>query len=212
MCAANEQPRVRELLQAGCQPLESCLTEDSRGMTRALLEVVAAGIVQTPADVQRYVRCTLLATTKPTEEVTKSALASLKWLGLQKFIEWESSSADGKKGTYSPTALGRAAFGSSLTPEESLIVFSDLARAREAFVLSTELHTVYLVTPVYIDVAPPDWQDFARAFWQLGGLEQNVGTRVGIEESFLHKISSGERSFPTQKRRGCQAYTFPSNL
>lgn len=57
--------------------------------------------------------------------------------------------------------------------------------------MATELHTVYLVTPVYIDVAPPNWPDFVREFWRLGGLEQNVGTRVGIEESFLHKLQSG---------------------
>lgn len=38
-------------------------------MARALMEVVAATAVQTAADVQRYVRCTLLCAMQPFEEV-----------------------------------------------------------------------------------------------------------------------------------------------
>lgn len=96
--------------------MQSCLADDMNGMMRALLEVVAGGIVKTAVDVKRYVRCTLLNATQPFEEVVKSAQDSLRWLCHQHLLEWNSTSE-----IYTPTPLGRAAFSSSLSPEESLV-------------------------------------------------------------------------------------------
>ncbi|KAL9687354.1 hypothetical protein QQ045_031754 [Rhodiola kirilowii] len=86
-------------------------------MTHAILEVVAGGIVQSANDISRYVRCTLLNSTKPFDDVVKSAKVSLRWLCQTKFIEWNVESK-----IYSTTPLGHAAFGSSLCPEESLAI------------------------------------------------------------------------------------------
>ena len=108
--------RIVALIGDSCPPLYSCLSEDKNGMTHAILEVVAGGIVQTANDIHRYVRCTLLNSTQPFEDVVKSAKDSLKWLCHRKFLEW---SEDTK--LYSTTPLGRASFGSSLNPEESLV-------------------------------------------------------------------------------------------
>jgi hypothetical protein len=44
-------------LQATPAPISSCLVEDRRGMKRAMLEVVAAGVVATSDDVERYLKC-----------------------------------------------------------------------------------------------------------------------------------------------------------
>lgn len=107
-----------QLLNDGCPPLHSCLSEDKNGMTHAILEVVAGGIVQTANDIHRYVRCTLLNSIKPFEDVVKSAQDSLRWLCHKRFLEW---SEDTK--LYTSTPLGRASFGSSLSPEESLVNF-----------------------------------------------------------------------------------------
>ena len=107
-----------EMMKQDCKALESCLADDKNGMVRALLEVVAGGIVQSAADVQRYVRCTLLNATQPFEEVVKSAQDSLRWLCYKHFLEWDASAE-----IYMTTSLGRAAFSSSLSPEESLVCF-----------------------------------------------------------------------------------------
>lgn len=109
------------LLNESCPPLHSCLSEDKNGMTHAILEVVAGGIVQTAEDIHRYVRCTLLNSTKPFQDVVKSAQDSLRWLCHRKFLEWNEDTK-----LYSTTPLGRAAFGSSLCPEESLVQISTL--------------------------------------------------------------------------------------
>ena len=50
-------------MQADAKPIESCLSEGSIGMSRAIMEAVASGSVTTVVDVQRFVKCTLLAAT-----------------------------------------------------------------------------------------------------------------------------------------------------
>jgi DNA polymerase theta len=49
-------------------------------MKRAVVEVVASRAVGTSADVERFVRCTLLAATTSFEAVKSSTLAALEWL------------------------------------------------------------------------------------------------------------------------------------
>lgn len=122
ICKPEEVKRICGLLNESCPPLDSCLSEDKNGMTHAILEVVAGGIVQTANDINRYVRCTLLNATKPFQDVVKSAQDSLRWLCHRKFLEWNEETK-----LYSTTPLGRAAFGSSLCPEESLVTYLQLS-------------------------------------------------------------------------------------
>ncbi len=49
--------------QDGLDIVSSCLSGDKRGMKRAVLEVVATKAVTSAQDVQRYIKCTLLAAT-----------------------------------------------------------------------------------------------------------------------------------------------------
>ncbi|XP_039165720.1 helicase and polymerase-containing protein TEBICHI [Eucalyptus grandis] len=185
ICRSEEVKRIVALLNESCPPLSSCLSEDKNGMTHAILEVVAGGIVQTANDINRYVRCTLLNSTKPFQEVVKSAQDSLRWLCHKKFLEWNEETK-----LYSTTPLGRAAFGSSLSPDDSLIVLEDLSRAREGFVLASDLHLVYLVTPTNVDVEP-DWELYYQRFMELSALDQSVGNRVGVSEPFLMRMAHG---------------------
>ncbi|XP_030507404.2 helicase and polymerase-containing protein TEBICHI [Cannabis sativa] len=185
ICKPEEIKRISGLLNESCPPLHSCLSEDMNGMIHAILEVVAGGIVQTAKDIHRYVRCTLLNSTKPFQDVVKSAQESLRWLCHMKFLEWNEDTK-----LYSTTPLGRASFGSSLSPEESLIVLDDLTRAREGFVLASDLHLVYLVTPINVDVEP-NWELYYERFMQLSPLDQSVGHRVGVAEPFLMRMAHG---------------------
>ncbi|KAF5931235.1 hypothetical protein HYC85_032108 [Camellia sinensis] len=166
LCKPEDVKRIMGILNDSCPPLHSCLSEDTNGMTHAILEVVAGGIVQTANDIHRYVRCTLLNSTKPFEDVVKSGQDSLRWLCHRKFIEWNENTK-----LYSTTPLGRASFGSSLCREESLIVLDDLSRAREGFVLASNLYLVYLVTPTNVEVEP-DWKLYYERFMQLSTIDQ----------------------------------------
>ncbi|KAI3522458.1 hypothetical protein L1887_00239 [Cichorium endivia] len=195
ICKPEEVKRIVALIGDSCPPLHSCLSEDKNGMTHAILEVVAGGIVQTANDIHRYVRCTLLNSTQPFEDVVKSAKDSLKWLCHRKFLEWSD-----KTKLYSTTPLGLASFGSSLCPEESLIVLDDLSRAREGFVLASDLHLVYLVTPTNVDVEP-DWELYYERFLQLPSLDQSVGNRVGVQEAFLRRMAHGATIRTSERSR-----------
>ncbi|XP_078428981.1 MUS308 and mammalian DNA polymerase-like protein isoform X2 [Wolffia australiana] len=196
ICQDQELKRVKCMLNDSCPSLQSCLTEGKNGMTHAILEVVAGGIVQTPSDINRYVRCTLLNSTRPFEAVVKSAQDSLRWLCQNKFLQWDQQSM-----LYTATPLGRASFGSSLNPEESLVVLDDLARAREGFVLASDLHMVYIVTPINVDVEP-DWEQYYERFMELSTLDQSVGNRVGVTEPFLMRVSHGAPLHFSESLRG----------
>ncbi|XBJ11452.1 hypothetical protein VPH35_016147 [Triticum aestivum] len=185
VCRPEEVKRITGIVRSDCPPLQSCLSEDKNGMTHAIMEVVAGGIVQTASDIHRYVRCTLLNSTKSFDDVVKSAQDSLRWLCHKRFVEWNNDTK-----IYSTTPLGRASFGSSLNPEESLVVLDDLSRAREGFVLASDLHLVYLVTPINVEVEP-DWELYYERFMQLSSLEQSVGNRVGVTEPFLMHMAHG---------------------
>lgn len=50
-------------------------------------------------------------------------------------------------------------------------MLDDLSRAREGFVLASDLHLVYLVTPINVEVEP-DWELYYERFMQLSSLEQ----------------------------------------
>lgn len=75
---ASYLKRVTTIINDSCYPLQSCLSEVKNGMTHAILEVVGE-IVQTVSDIHRYARCTLLNSTKPFQDVVKSAQDSLRW-------------------------------------------------------------------------------------------------------------------------------------
>lgn len=148
ICKPDEVKRILSLLNDTCPPLHSCLSEDRNGMTHAILEVVAGGMVQTASDINRYVRCTLLNSTRPFEAVVKSAQDSLRWLCHNKFLEWSEETK-----LYTSTPLGRASFGSSLCPEESLVRIS-------RFILTVcnrhswfyEPSIAFLIRPVYLSM------------------------------------------------------------
>ncbi|PKU62051.1 helicase and polymerase-containing protein TEBICHI isoform X1 [Dendrobium catenatum] len=193
ICKHDETKKVSAILNDSCPPLQSCLSEEKNGMTHAIMEVVSGGIVQSASDIHRYVRCTLLNSTRPFEDVVASAQDSLRWLCRKKFLEWNEET-----GLYSSTPLGRASFGSSLSPEESLVVLNDLSRAREGFVLASDLHLVYLVTPINVEVEP-DWELYYQRFMELSPLDQSVGNRVGVVEPFLMRMAHGA-PMPVQDR------------
>ena len=75
------QRLIEDLITKGPSPVHSCLVEGKKGMKRAMLEVVVSGAVAEPADVDRYIRCTLLAAMNDHKTVSETTINALKWLG-----------------------------------------------------------------------------------------------------------------------------------
>ncbi|CAH8871843.1 unnamed protein product [Trichobilharzia szidati] len=91
-----------------------------------------------------------------------------------------------------PTALGRAVLSSSLGPVHGLAVFEELDRARRSIALDTELHLIYLLTPVYLDVgADLDWLCYLEQYQSLSPAERRVADLVDIEERFITRCAAG---------------------
>uniref|UniRef100_A0A182SAY3 Helicase C-terminal domain-containing protein n=1 Tax=Anopheles maculatus TaxID=74869 RepID=A0A182SAY3_9DIPT len=75
----------------------------------------------------------------------------------------------GQRTVLSATRLGHACLAASLPPKDGFLLFSELQRARQCFVLESELHAIYLVTPysVAYQWQQIDWMDFLDLWEKL---------------------------------------------
>jgi DNA polymerase theta len=152
-----------------------------------MLEVVASGIVSTPAHVEQYVRCTLLAHTRRFGDVAAATKAALCWLGdrSQGMVLW-----DAVQNVFRPTPFGKAALAAGVAPGDAMHIRADLSRAREAFVLTTELHLAYLCVPVN-DLVIPNRHAMLAAMGGLGAGEASVAAKVGIDMAYVVSQARG---------------------
>lgn len=91
------------------------------------------------------------------------------------------------------TALGKACLAASVPPREGLILFEELQKARRCFVLDTELHVIYLVTPLSpgCQIGTVDWMTFHELWNTMSESERRVGKLVGVEERFVMQAIRG---------------------
>jgi DNA polymerase theta len=162
-------------MNAPLAPLQSCL---SGCLERALVEVIGAGAVTHPEDVQNWLQCTLLYHQSAWDEVHRVAVLALEYLAKNRFTEWT------KEERYVPTLLGEATFCSSLPPQAAIWVAGELVVARKNFVLDTDLHLIYQVTPVN-EGPEPNWEMMPHLLAGLSERERKVAGLIGIEEGRL---------------------------
>ena len=143
-------------------------------MKRAILEVITSATATKMTEIEAYASCTLLfaelkekaITTKSPgkspskKDVTKTLLQStIDFLLKNDFINIRQGKAPNSEAQsneppppsresdqYFATQLGMATVASALSPDEALVVFSELRKARRNFVLENELHIIYLVS------------------------------------------------------------------
>lgn len=181
MCKPSERAKVVGLFKSSPTLIHSCLCSEAGSrmktasksglaiMKRALLEIVASGIVATREDIHLYASYTLYYAeldvgdkNSPGDGVTVLTGhmdATLAFLLQHDFIATKAKASvhsTGVTSTHSvdgdsvevfyPTQLGAATIASALSPDEALVVFRELRKARRNFVLENELHTLYLVS------------------------------------------------------------------
>lgn len=156
----------------GCSKGKPDAGGDLAAMKRAILEVITSGTATKLTEIEAYTSCTLLfaelkeklskSPKSPTEkDMTKTLLQSTidfllqnDFINIRHNIAPPSNSAQTSEPTsesiacsqYSATQLGMAAVASALSPDEALVVFSELRKARKGFILENELHIIYLVS------------------------------------------------------------------
>lgn len=96
---------------------------------------------------------------------------------------------------YVATRLGLACLAASMPPADGFLLFSELQKSRQNFVLESELHAVYLVTPfsVCYQMVDLDWLGYLDMWERLPAAMQRVGEMVGVRESFLVRAMRGHK-------------------
>ena len=175
ICKPCEKSKVTSLLQSAPKAVTSCLDQkreqrgkacDVSALRRALLEVITSGAATTQVEVETYLKCTLLfaemnrkspVKTSPNNDPSTVAKALVKstaeYLLTNEFIalrnlpppDCAETASPTQGGEYHATQLGAATVASALSPEEALVVFAEMRKARRNFVLESELHIIYLV-------------------------------------------------------------------
>ncbi|KAK6623671.1 hypothetical protein RUM43_009523 [Polyplax serrata] len=199
ICKPNERALCQTLMCSTLKRIESCLGYGrlSASLKRALLEIIASGIATTPEDVKIYADCTFLAFSSK-HNIQDPIMSCIEFLEENEFIRLQ------ENGTlYSPTPLGKACLASSLPPDEGLALFRELQRARRCFVLDTDLHIIYQVTPYSVSEqwSKVDWLKVLNMLEVLPPSMKRVGEMVGVEEGFLVRIVKGTVNASDQENK-----------
>lgn len=214
LCRESEVTRVRELVTSDLKPVKSCLIQGNgealcSSMKRAILEVIVSGVASTPDQVEKYASNTLLSAamedSASSSQLTENTIEScIKFLQENEFIRLQEL---GSGLRYAASQLGLACLASSLSPDEGLLVFKELQKARKKFVLENELHIIYQVVPIYAAVGWPnlDWMNYLSIWETLSSDMKRVGELVGVEERFLVRAMRGTVNAQVESQAGLLA-------
>ncbi|TPX62729.1 DNA-directed DNA polymerase [Spizellomyces sp. 'palustris'] len=204
MCAQSADfERAQKLVQAGLDCVTSCLMTELKGMKRALLEVIVAGVANIGPDFEAYLQATLLYAEIGvfSEELRKCIDGAICFLCDHAFILWN----PGAK-RFEATKLGIATVASALAPEEAHIVYLELDRSSANFVLKDELHTVYHVTPPYVQIEV-DWNQLRSLYMNFTETSSHIAHLLGIQEHVLYSSARRSRLTITEQRTYSRFYT-----
>lgn len=153
-------------------------------LSRFVLEGISTGLTTTRTKIQQL--CSLLLFTS--EQLPNICDSSIEMLLHNSFISLEDNE-------FTPTQLGRATIASALPPEASLAIFEDLNSASQAIALDTELHMLYLVTPINVTVWQEcDWHHLFSLFSKLPADQRRIAKLVGASEKFILDQLQGKRN------------------
>ncbi|XP_077977729.1 DNA polymerase theta-like [Glandiceps talaboti] len=213
VCKTSEKSKGTTLLRSQLPSVQSCLIKQkgegtTSSMKRAILEVIVSGVASTPDEVTRYAGSTLLAASLDTQSdqsndnTQQSIQCCVRFLEDNEFIRLERINNGDSVQKYHASQLGSATLSSSLSPDEALLVFAELQRARKSFVLENELHIIYQVTPIYDQGISPDWYQYLAIWESLSTDKKRVGELVGVEERFLARtVQRGTSTVTTKQQR-----------
>jgi len=145
--------------------------------------VITVRLATHEAAILEYVQRTLLFHT-----VEPSLLHSMVEKAVQELISAGFLTV-GRIGSYEATRLSQATVGSSMSPEDGLLVHDELQQALRAFVMDGEMHIFYLFTPVQLyGQIRLDWQIFRREMESLDDSGLRVLGFIGVNPALVNKM------------------------
>lgn len=182
-CQKSDFEAVVELMEAELPNIESCLSDDQRGIERALLEIIATKLATTQNSIDDYMQKTLLFHT-----TERSALDALISTTLTNLVTTGLISIAGD--CFEATLLGEAIVASSIAPSDGIFIHQELSRAVQAFVLDGEMHVLYTFTPIQIS-GDINWQVLRKEMEALDESGLRVLRYVGLKPTFINKMAQG---------------------
>ncbi|KAI5732839.1 hypothetical protein M8J76_004718 [Diaphorina citri] len=158
LCDKAEENAAKALVLSSIPPVQSCLgkSDISDSLKRAILEVIACGIVRSIEDAILYTECTLFSATSKSTNVLECIDSCIEYLRANHFL-----------------------------------LLSELSKARQCFVLDSELHIIYEITPYSVSEqwGELDWMRCLQLWENLPPSCKRVAELVGCGQvEFLHKI------------------------
>lgn len=103
---------------------------------------------------------------------------------------------DSEEIKFVPTRLSVACLSSAMPPKDGFMLLTELQKARQNFVLDSDLHAIYLVTPfsVTYQLSDMDWTLFVKLYDELPLHMKRVGKMVGVSDAFLLKAITGRQN------------------
>lgn len=217
VCDDKTEKMGRQLVAAPLDPINSCLdVEGHAHLKRALLEIIASGVASTKNELETFVNSTLFCQQRdinfsyfnssddnmkhkePRKDInaavptsTDPIKSTMDFLLDYEFIRLHHDDDENLK--FVPTRLGMACLSSSLPPKDGFLLFSELQKSRQNFVLESELHAIYLVTPfsVAYQLSNVDWVYFEDMLDKLPDMMKRVGEMVGVSHNYVLKMITG---------------------
>lgn len=101
-------------------------------------------MVSTVNEMQEYTKCTLLAASASEEKISKAISSCTSYLQENEFIKLNLD------GNILPSSLAEACLGASVPPDQALYLLRELHKARQCFVLDSDLHAIYQVSQLLL--------------------------------------------------------------
>lgn len=219
VCNKQNEKNGIELIKGSLKPIKSSLDCNNYAhLKRAILEIISTNMANTREDLESFINHTLFCQNaeinfeylkktssdefraivmnsqrnfnneKNEEDPVKS---SINYLLEHEFVRLHDDGDDIK---FVPYRLGLACVSSSLAPREGDMLFKELIKARQNFVLECDLHAIYLVTPYSIlgEIEKCiDWHKYEDLYDRLPNAMKRVGEMVGISAQFFIKAMRG---------------------
>ncbi|KAF8359664.1 polq-1, partial [Pristionchus pacificus] len=181
VCGRTDVETVMKIVKGSKEEgMDRRIYEKKRDASKIVVESIGTSLCSSLYDVSSLLNRLLFPSSKTAEEY------------VNELVEQKLLSHDVVSSLVHPTQLGRASLASSLPPEAALFVFTDLRVASRSLALDTELHMLYLVTPVNYGVfSSVDWNVLHRVFVKLEPEERNVARLVGVTERFILRATGG---------------------
>eukprot|EP00928_Gymnodinium_smaydae_P031152 TRINITY_DN22959_c0_g2_i1.p1 TRINITY_DN22959_c0_g2~~TRINITY_DN22959_c0_g2_i1.p1 ORF type:complete len:2231 (+),score=367.58 TRINITY_DN22959_c0_g2_i1:34-6693(+) len=189
---AKAKRQAFELVAQQLPKVSSCLRSEERGLKRLLLEVLSVTALGKGEELINFCGSTLLAAQKAAEDSQLTGDPMKDYPEIADAMQWllaeDMVRLDERNGSYYVTPLGRAVSASGLEPQQGLLLFHELERARPCISLDSDLHICFLVTPPDGNITV-DWKIFNRVLGYLSTAERRVVDRVGVRLDLVSKAA-----------------------